>query len=91
MGSLPGFPPYARGVEASGNIVKAWDICQEITCPTPGEFNEVARNDLKKGQTAINIVLDPASRRGVDADQAKGNEVGLRDCPFPPWRICKPL
>jgi methylmalonyl-CoA mutase len=69
IGSLPGFLAYARGTEPGGYVLKPWDICQEIACTTPEEFNEVARHDLARGQTALKLVLASHSRRGLDPDE----------------------
>lgn len=72
IGTFPGFPPYVRGTSADGQIVRPWDICQELAAGHPKAFNEILLQDLYNGQTAVGIVLDQASRKGVDPDEAEG-------------------
>ena len=74
--SLPGFPPYLRGAEPLGYKLKPWDVCQELSYRTPGEFNQALRADLERGQNAVNLVLDKATLAGLDADQAEPDAVG---------------
>ncbi|MGG0174768.1 methylmalonyl-CoA mutase family protein [Gottfriedia acidiceleris] len=58
LSSMPGDFPYVRGTNEGGYREGTWDVCQEIIFSTPEEFNEAARNDLKKGQTMLHIALD---------------------------------
>ena len=76
MDSMPGFPGYVRGTTFGGYVLKPWDICQEIACSTPEEFNEAARHDLARGQNALKLVLYRSSRMGTDPDQDKPVQVG---------------
>jgi methylmalonyl-CoA mutase len=76
LGSRPGFMPFARGTRPNGFLGAPWKICQELTLPFPREFNEEARHDLSRGQTALNIVLDRPTRSGLDPADAPENEVG---------------
>ncbi len=76
MDSMPGFPGYARGTTSGGYVLKPWDICQEISCSTPEEFNEAARHDLARGQNALKLVLDRAGRMGKDPDRDEAARVG---------------
>ncbi len=76
MSSLPGFSPFVRGSEPGGYVLKPWDICQEIACSTPEEFNEVARHELARGQNALKVVLDSPSRKGLDPDDEKATATG---------------
>jgi methylmalonyl-CoA mutase len=73
VNSFPGFAPFVRGTSPSG---KLWDISQEINCSSPAEFNHQARNSLASGLSALNMVLDVATRNGNDPDWAKPGEVG---------------
>lgn len=76
LGNMPGFSPYVRGTKQEGYLASGWDICQELPYGTPALFNKALKNDLQRGQTAVNLILDPASRRGVDADIAPVQDVG---------------
>lgn len=75
--NTPGYHYYVRSTKLSGYLTRPWDIAQEIPYSLPEEFNEALTNDLKKGQTAINIFLDKATQNGVDADKASECEVGV--------------
>lgn len=72
----PGFGSYVRSTKIGGYIEKAWDIAQEIPYGDAEEFNDALKYDLERGQTAINIVLDEATKLGLDADYAKPEQVG---------------
>jgi methylmalonyl-CoA mutase len=74
--SLPGYAPYVRGSKVLGQHLGGWEISQEFTFSTPKEFNSAVRTDLERGLTAINLVLDQATRNGIDPDSAKAGEVG---------------
>ncbi|MDR0578851.1 MAG: acyl-CoA mutase large subunit family protein [Candidatus Accumulibacter sp.] len=78
LGAKPGFPPFARGARPNGFIGEPWRISQEITLAFPREFNEEARHDIARGQTALNIVLDSPTRAGQDPADAPDDEVGAR-------------
>ncbi len=74
--SLPGFAPFVRGGNVLGQHLDGWEISQEFAFSTPKEFNSAVRTDLERGLTAVNIVLDKATRNGDDPDSAKVGEVG---------------
>ena len=73
--SLPGFPPYTRGKSVLSYVKNPWEIAQEIPYSLPAQFNKALRFDLERGQTAINIIPDKATRLGKDPDQAKIEQV----------------
>ena len=75
VNSLPGFAPYVRGTRASGYVTEPWAVAQEITEPSPEEFNLAALNSISRGLNALNIVVDEATRRGNDPDFAGPHEV----------------
>ena len=74
--SLPGQAPYLRGIEAGGFITHPWHISQELPGPSPAQFNQVAREDLTRGQTGLSLVLDQAGRQGLDPGSAPAQLVG---------------
>lgn len=76
LNSQPGFPPYVRGTQALGHALTPWFVSQELPYRTPAEFNRAIRNDLERGQTAINMVLDKATLFGQDPDEAQVGDVG---------------
>jgi methylmalonyl-CoA mutase len=77
VNSFPGFAPFVRGATASGYVKEPWDISQEIATSSPTEFNHAARNYISRGLTALNMVLDQATRNGNDPDWARPEEVGF--------------
>jgi methylmalonyl-CoA mutase len=74
--NLPGQAPFLRGSQAAGSRPAAWLVAQELPLPTTEEFNNALRSDLKRGQTAVNLVLDMAGHNGLDPDQADALLVG---------------
>ena len=70
-GVMPGMGDYLRGVDAAGYIGKPWGIAQACDETFPAENNELLRHEHDKGATIYHIVLDTASRTGVDARQAE--------------------
>lgn len=76
VNSLPGAAPFVRGTRASGYVQEPWAVSQEITCASPTEFNQAARNSISRGLTALNMVLDRATRNGHDPDWAMPDDVG---------------
>lgn len=76
VNSLPGFAPFVRGANASGYVKESWDVSQEIAVASPTEFNFAARNSIGRGLNALNMVLDRATRNGLDPDWAPAEDVG---------------
>jgi methylmalonyl-CoA mutase len=76
VNSLPGFAPFVRGASASGYVKESWDVSQEIAVGSPTEFNHAARNSISRGLNALNMVLDRATRNGLDPDWAQAEDVG---------------
>lgn len=77
VNSLPGFAPFVRGASASGYVKEPWDVSQEIAVASPTEFNFAARNSISRGLNALNMVLDRATRNGLDPDWAAPEDVGF--------------
>lgn len=74
--SLPGQAPYLRGAHAGAAEPVPWLIAQELAAADPGAFNLALLHDLERGQSAINLRLDAAGRRGLDAATAPAAQVG---------------
>ena len=74
--TVPGAPPYVRGIQAAGNLTGPWAVAQELAYGTPERFNQALRFDLEHGQTTINLLLDGPTRAGKDPDSAQPGEVG---------------
>lgn len=75
-GEWPGLPPYGRGAVALGARAHGWRICQELPYGSPPEFNAALLQDLNRGQNAVHLLLDMATRLGLDPDEARPGEVG---------------
>ncbi len=76
--NLPGQWPHLRGNQAAAEKSNAWIIAQEIPLPTAEDFNIALRSDLRRGQTAVNLVLDKAGLMGLDPDQCSADLVGAK-------------
>jgi methylmalonyl-CoA mutase len=76
VGSMPGFPPYVRGTTALGHVAQPWAVAQEIPYGDPRELNRAAHHDLARGQTALNIPLDAATRAGQAPPEAAEADIG---------------
>jgi methylmalonyl-CoA mutase len=76
VNSFPGFAPFVRGGRASGTVKQGWEVSQEIGGVSAAEFNATARDYLNRGLTALNLVLDQATRNGADPDWGSPDDVG---------------
>lgn len=74
--SAPGSYPFVRGTSATGYLTKPWEICQECDEPLASAFRDVVLHELNKGGTAVNIVLDKATKLGLDVDKSDAALVG---------------
>lgn len=79
--ATPGEAPYLRGTKAAETKdAHTWEVCQEIVAADAAAFNRMARYDLERGQTMLNIVLDRSTWAGLNpAADALGavNDRGL--------------
>lgn len=73
-GDWPGLAPYGRG---NLTTPSAPMVAQELPLGTPKSFNAQIREELQRGQNALAIQLDVASRRGVDPSEAETAEVAF--------------
>jgi methylmalonyl-CoA mutase len=73
---LPGYDNYTRGTKILGSYPSGWNISQAINLPTAAQYNQQLLDALNRGQTAVNLPLDEATRIGLDADCAKDDQVG---------------
>ena len=77
VASLPGLPPFVRGTTAGGYVERPWQVSQALSDPNPTEFNHAARHSIDRGLNALNVVLDRATRNGIDPDWAPPGDVGF--------------
>jgi len=69
--TLPGFPPYVRGVKASVYAGRPWTIRQYAGFSTAKESNEFYRKNLAAGQMGLSVAFDLATHRGYDSDHPR--------------------
>jgi len=71
VNTLPGFPPYVRGVRASMYAGRPWTIRQYAGFSTAKESNEFYRKNLAAGQKGLSVAFDLATHRGYDSDHPR--------------------
>ena len=69
--TLPGFPPYTRGVKASMYAGRPWTIRQYAGFSTAEESNAFYRRNLAAGQKGLSVAFDLATHRGYDSDHPR--------------------
>lgn len=72
---LPGDGGSVRGSDIGGYRVRPWAVAQEFPCGDPATFNTAALSDLKRGQSALRMILDFATANRLDADSGQSGEV----------------
>src|SRR5581483_10577005 len=71
LDSLPGFPPFVRGVRATMYANRPWTIRQYAGFSTAEESNAFYRRNLAAGQMGLSIAFDLATHRGYDSDHPR--------------------
>jgi methylmalonyl-CoA mutase len=71
--AFPGADPFRRGAEL---VCRGWDIAQDLPYPTCEEFSDALRNDMERGQTAVQLTIDAAGQSGKDPDEVPAGLVG---------------
>jgi methylmalonyl-CoA mutase len=69
--SLPGFPPFVRGVRATMYANRPWTIRQYAGFSTAEESNAFFRRNLAAGQMGLSVAFDLATHRGYDSDHPR--------------------
>ena len=69
--TLPGFPPYLRGPQATMYAVRPWTIRQYAGFSTAEESNAFYRQALAGGAQGISVAFDLATHRGYDSDHPR--------------------
>ncbi len=76
MNSFPGSDDFVRGGNSDGYTQQAWGIAQEQPYGDAKVLNKALLQDLAGGQDSVNIVLDGATRCGLDPDEAAAEQIG---------------
>jgi len=69
--SLPGFPPFTRGVYATMYANRPWTLRQYAGFSTAEESNAFFRENLRQGQMGLSVAFDLATHRGYDSDHPR--------------------
>ncbi|HUF31675.1 MAG TPA: methylmalonyl-CoA mutase [Acidimicrobiales bacterium] len=70
-GTLPGFPPFLRGVRATMYTGRPWTIRQYAGFSTAEESNAFYKRNLAAGQKGLSVAFDLATHRGYDSDHPR--------------------
>lgn len=76
IASYPGASPMLRGVDASGYVVRPWEIAQPCEAFDPADANRVMRHELERGASAVSYAFDAQALAGRDADEADNADSG---------------
>jgi methylmalonyl-CoA mutase len=71
LGSLPGEPPFVRGVRATMYANRPWTVRQYAGFSTAEESNAFYRRNLAAGQMGLSVAFDLATHRGYDSDHPR--------------------
>ena len=69
--SLPGLPPFVRGVRATMYANRPWTIRQYAGFSTAEESNAFYRRNLEAGQKGLSVAFDLPTHRGYDSDHPR--------------------
>jgi methylmalonyl-CoA mutase len=69
--SLPGLPPFVRGVRATMYANRPWTIRQYAGFSTAEQSNAFYRRNLAAGQMGLSVAFDLATHRGYDSDHPR--------------------
>jgi len=69
--TLPGFPPYVRGPQATMYAARPWTIRQYAGFSTAEESNAFYRQGLAAGGQGVSVAFDLATHRGYDSDHPR--------------------
>ena len=69
--TLPGFPPYVRGPQATMYAVRPWTIRQYAGFSTAEASNDFYRKALAGGGQGVSVAFDLATHRGYDSDHPR--------------------
>src|SRR5262245_59453461 len=71
LDSLPGLPPFVRGVRATMYANRPWTVRQYAGFSTAEESNVFYRRNLAAGQMGLSVAFDLATHRGYDSDHER--------------------
>jgi len=71
LNTLPGFPPFTRGVRGTMYTGRPWTIRQYAGFSTAKESNAFYRKCLAAGQKGLSVAFDLPTHRGYDSDHPR--------------------
>ncbi|MBT4769400.1 MAG: methylmalonyl-CoA mutase [Rhodospirillaceae bacterium] len=71
LDTLPGFPPFVRGPQATMYPNRPWTLRQYAGFSTAEESNAFYREGLNNGQKGLSVAFDLATHRGYDSDHPR--------------------
>ncbi|MEM7620783.1 MAG: methylmalonyl-CoA mutase [Pseudomonadota bacterium] len=71
LNTIPGQPPFTRGVRATMYTGRPWTIRQYAGFSSAKESNAFYRKALAKGQKGLSVAFDLATHRGYDSDHPR--------------------
>jgi methylmalonyl-CoA mutase len=71
LNTLPGFPPFTRGVRGTMYTGRPWTIRQYAGFSTAKESNTFYRKCLAAGQKGLSVAFDLPTHRGYDSDHPR--------------------
>src|ERR1700759_3055418 len=71
VGTMPGFPPYTRGVRGTMYANRPWTVRQYAGFSTAEDSNRFYRANLAAGQMGLSVAFDLATHRGYDSDHPR--------------------
>ncbi len=69
--TLPGFPPFVRGPQATMYAVRPWTVRQYAGFSTAEASNAFYRKALDAGGQGVSVAFDLATHRGYDSDHPR--------------------
>ena len=76
--SLPGYPPYVRGAQATMYATRPWTIRQYAGFSDAAQSNAFYRASLAAGAQGISVAFDLPTHRGYDSDHPDvSGDVGM--------------
>lgn len=71
LDTLPGFPPFTRGVRATMYTERPWTLRQYAGFSTAQDTNAFFRECLAGGQRGLSVAFDLPTHRGYDSDHPR--------------------
>lgn len=71
LNTLPGFPPFTRGVRATMYTERPWTLRQYAGFSTAKDTNAFFRECLAGGQRGLSVAFDLPTHRGYDSDHPR--------------------